>query len=42
MFVQPATVISWQRTRFREQWARLSRKEAGRPRISQELRERIR
>jgi hypothetical protein len=42
VFVQPATVLAWQRGRFREHWARLSRKEAGRPRISQELRELIR
>jgi len=42
MFLQPATVIGWQRRRFRKHWARLSRREAGRPRISQELRELIR
>ena len=38
VFVQPATVLAWQRTRFREHWARLSRKEPGRPAISQGLR----
>ena len=43
MFVQPATVIAWQRKRFRDHWARLS--DAGkssRPRISEEIRELIR
>jgi hypothetical protein len=33
VFVQPATVLAWQRTRFREHWARLSRREPGRPAI---------
>jgi putative transposase len=42
VFVQPATVLGWQRTRFRDHWARLSRKEPGRPAISQELRALIR
>jgi len=32
--VQPATVIGWQRTRFRDQWARLSHSRPGRPRVS--------
>jgi transposase InsO family protein len=43
VFVQPATVISWQRKRFRDHWARLSgARKAGRPRISEEVRELIR
>jgi hypothetical protein len=41
--VQPATVLAWQRTRFRTHWGRLSRtRRAGRPAISQELRDLIR
>ena len=42
MFVQPATVIGWQRRRFRAHWTWLSRRAPGRPRISPELRELIR
>jgi putative transposase len=42
VFVQPAIVLAWQRTRFRNHWARLSRKEAGRLAIPKELRELIR
>jgi len=42
MFVQPATVIGWQRRRFRAHWTWLSRRAPGRPRISPELREQIR
>jgi len=42
VFVQPATVIGWQRRRFRAHWAWLSRRVPGRPRISSELRELIR
>ena len=42
VFVQPATVLAWQRTRFREHWARLSRRAPGRPGIPTELRELIR
>jgi putative transposase len=42
VFVQPATVLAWQRQRFRAHWARRSRRHAGRPAISQELRELIR
>ncbi len=42
VFVQPATVIAWQRKRFREHWARLSRRQAGRPTVSREVRELIR
>ena len=42
VFVQPATVLAWQRTRFREHWARLSRRHAGGPAIPTELRALIR
>ena len=43
VFVQPATVISWQRKRFRDHWARMSRAgKPGRPPISKEIRELIR
>ena len=42
VFVQPATVLAWQRKRFRDHWARLSRREPGRPAISKEVRELIR
>jgi len=43
IFVQPATVLAWQRKRFREHWARLSRTgPPGRPAIGKELRELIR
>ncbi|MFI5340677.1 MAG: integrase core domain-containing protein [Candidatus Methylomirabilales bacterium] len=43
VFVQPATVLAWQRTRFREYWARLSRTgPAGRPAIRREGRQLIR
>jgi putative transposase len=42
VFVQPATIIAWQPTRFRDHWARLSRKGPGRPAIAKELRELIR
>jgi putative transposase len=43
VFVQPATVLAWQRTRFREHWARLSRiGSAGRPVVSREVRQLIR
>src|SRR5215813_9060888 len=31
VFVQPSTVIAWQRRRFRDHWARLSQPRAGRP-----------
>jgi transposase InsO family protein len=42
-FVQPATVIAWQRKRFRDHWTRLSRSgKPGRPVISAEIRELIR
>ena len=43
MFVQPATVLAWQRKRFRAHWTRLSRPgRPGRPTISQEVRDLIR
>jgi putative transposase len=43
VFVQPETVIAWQRKRFRDHWTRLSRAgKPGRPRISEEIRELIR
>jgi transposase InsO family protein len=42
VFVQPATVLARQRTRFREHWAHLSRKDSSRPAISQEVRALIR
>jgi hypothetical protein len=42
VFVQPATVLAWQRTRFREHWARLSRRGPGRPGIPQEVQALIR
>ncbi len=42
-FVQPRTVIQWQRRRFRDYWRRLSREDCrGRPAISAELRSLIR
>jgi putative transposase len=42
-FVQPRTVIAWQRTRFRDHWARLSRGTTpGRPVIAKEIRALIR
>jgi putative transposase len=42
IFVQPATVIAWQRKRFRDHWARLSQRSPGRPLVSPELRTLIR
>ena len=43
VFVRPATVIAWQRKRFRDHWARLSSAgRPGRPRISEEIRALIR
>jgi putative transposase len=42
-FVQPATVLCWQRRRFRNHWARLSQQGSpGRPAIRVEVRELIR
>jgi len=43
VFVQPETVIAWQRKRFRDHWARMSRTgKSGRPLISGNIRELIR
>ena len=43
VFVQPATVIAWQRRRFRQHWTRLSRRQKpGRPAIAVEVRALIR
>jgi putative transposase len=43
VIVQPATVIAWQRKRFRDHWTRLSRSRTrGRPTINAELRNLIR
>ncbi len=43
VFVHPETVIAWQRKRFRDHWARLSRAgKPGRPQISAEIRKLIR
>jgi putative transposase len=42
-FAQPRTVIAWQRTRFRDHWARLSwGRKPGRPAIAKEIRDLIR
>ena len=42
-FVQPRTVIAWQRQRFRDHWRRLSQcGKPGRPAVSTEVRELIR
>src|SRR6202011_5261800 len=43
VFVQPETVVAWQRKRFRDHWARLSRAgKPGRPLICEEIRQLIR
>ena len=43
VFVKPATVLAWQRRRFRDHWTRLSRKgKPGRPRIAKDVRDLIR
>ena len=43
VFVQPATVIAWQRKRFRDHWTRLSKAgKPGRPQINEEIRDLIR
>lgn len=43
MFVQPRTVITWQRKRFRDYWRRLSQSgRPGRPSIAKEVRDLIR
>src|SRR5919197_5514005 len=42
-FVQPRTVIAWQRQRFRDHWRRLSQQGTpGRPTIAKEVRDLIR
>jgi putative transposase len=42
-FVQPRTVIAWQRQRFREHWRRLSQHGTpGRPTLAKEVRDLIR
>jgi putative transposase len=41
VFVQPRTVIAWQRRRFRDHWARLSRAGPGRPTVAKEVRDLI-
>jgi putative transposase len=41
--VQPATVVSWQRRRFKQYWSRLSQKKRpGRPKVSAEVRKLVR
>jgi len=42
VFVQPSTVIAWQRRRFRDHWARLSRRPPGRPAVDTAIRDLIR
>ncbi len=42
VFVQPSTVIAWQRRRFRDHWARLSRARPGRPAVDKALQDLIR
>jgi putative transposase len=43
IFVQPRTVIAWQRKRFREHWRRLSQRgQPGRPAIAKDVRDLIR
>jgi putative transposase len=43
VFVQPETVVAWQRKRFHDHWARISRAgKSGRPLISEDIRELIR
>jgi len=39
VLVKPATVIPWQRRRFRDHWRRLSRKGPGRPQVAPEIRD---
>ena len=42
VFVQPATVVAWQRNRFRRHWAGLSAKRGpGRPKVAKETRDLI-
>jgi len=43
VIVQPATVVNWQRRRFKVYWCKLSQsKGPGRPRVSAELRKLVR
>ena len=42
VFVKPSTVIAWQRRRFRDHWARLSRARPGRPRLAKVVQDLIR
>jgi transposase InsO family protein len=42
VFVQPSTVIAWQRRRFRDHWARLSCGKPGRPAVAKAVRDLIR
>jgi hypothetical protein len=43
IFVKPATVVAWQRRRFRDHWRRLSQNVGpGRPPVAKEIRELIR
>ncbi|MGZ6576591.1 MAG: integrase core domain-containing protein [Solirubrobacteraceae bacterium] len=42
VFVQPSTVIAWQRRRFRDHWARLSQARPGRPAVAKAVRDLIR
>ena len=42
VFVQPSTVIAWQRRRFRDHWARLSLRAPGRPAVDKAIRSLIR
>ena len=42
VFVQPRTVIAWQRRRFREHWARLSQGRPGRPTVAKAVQDLVR
>jgi putative transposase len=42
VFVQPSTVIAWQRRRFRDHWARLCRARPGRPALDKSVQDLIR
>jgi len=42
VFVQPSTVIAWQRRRFRDHWARLSHARPGRPRLAKWIQDLVR
>src|SRR5574341_922038 len=41
-FVQPRTVIAWQRKRFRDHWRRLSHRVPGRPAVDRPVRDLVR